>query len=290
MATAAAFAPPDLVVGEGDGFLDLVVRLSAPGLSTVTVHYQTANSSASAGTGCNADYIAKSDFLTFAPGETSKTVRVDLLDCPIVEDYESFTLGLSTPVNATIARPTTQISIFDNGSPVAPTLISITVTPAGPSAVAGTNLQFIATGTYSDASTADVTASATWTSATTSVATIGVSGLAHAASQGTSLIKATIGAVNGSTTLTVTPPTLISIAVTPASPTVAPGGNLQFTATGTNSDGTTVNLTGSVTWFSSRTAVATISTGGLAHAVSRGTTTIRATFGAINGSTLLSVK
>jgi hypothetical protein len=156
--------------------------------------------------------------------------------------------------------------------------------------VAGTNLQFIATGTYSDASTADVTASATWTSATTSVATIGATGLAHAAGQGTSVTKATIGAINGSTTLTVTPPILTSIAVTPASPTVAPGNDRQFTATGTYSDGTTGNLTGSVTWFSSKTALATISVGGLAHAVSKGTTTIRATFGAINGSTLLSVK
>ena len=43
-------------------------------------------------------------------------------------------------------------------------------------------------------------------------------------------------------------PTLTSIAVTPANPTIQFGGTQQFAATGTYSDGSTQNLTGSVTW------------------------------------------
>ena len=39
-------APPDVVVGEGDGHVDLPVTLSAPSASTVSVHYTTANSTA----------------------------------------------------------------------------------------------------------------------------------------------------------------------------------------------------------------------------------------------------
>ncbi len=56
VALPAISAPPDQIVGEGDGYVDLAVRLSAPSASTVTVKYETANLTAGAGTGCNADY------------------------------------------------------------------------------------------------------------------------------------------------------------------------------------------------------------------------------------------
>src|SRR5262249_44380954 len=39
-------APADRIVGEGDGYVDLAVSLSAPSASAVSVHYATANSSA----------------------------------------------------------------------------------------------------------------------------------------------------------------------------------------------------------------------------------------------------
>src|SRR6185369_5392098 len=146
-----------------------------------------------------------------------------------------------------------------------------------------------ATGTYSDNSTAVITGSVTWASATTSVATISTSGLAHGVAVGTSSISATLGAVSGSTVLTVTAATLTSIAVTPANPSIIVGANQQFVATGTYSDSSTAVITGSVTWASGTTAKATISAGGLAHGVAVGTSTISATLGAVSGSTVLTV-
>ena len=83
--------------------------------------------------------------------------------------------------------------------------------------------------------------------------------------------------------------TLTSIAVTPANPSIEVGGTQQFTATGTYSDGSTQNLTGSVTWASSNTGVATINSAGLATAVSAGSTTISATLSGVTGSTTLTV-
>jgi len=54
--------------------------------------------------------------------------------------------------------------------------------------------------------------------------------------------------------------TLVSIAVTPSSPTALEHGAQQFfVATGTYSDGSAANITTMVTWVSSNTAVATIS-------------------------------
>ena len=77
-------APPDLVVGEADGYIDLPVTLSAPGEANVTVNYATANGSASAAgagtTPCYYEdlYEGQTGVLTFTPGVTTQVVRVVL--------------------------------------------------------------------------------------------------------------------------------------------------------------------------------------------------------------------
>jgi len=177
------------------------------------------------------------------------------------------------------------------------TLVSIAVTPTNPSIVKGTTRQFAATGTYTDNSTQDLTASASWSSSNTGVATIsdstGSKGLAASASVGTTTITAAYSGKNETTTLTVTAPTLASITVTPADPSIALGTTKQFTATGTYSDSTTQDLTTSVTWSSSSPGVAAVSnaagTKGLATSVTTGSTTITATSGSVSGYTTLSV-
>ena len=87
--------------------------------------------------------------------------------------------------------------------------------------------------------------------------------------------------------------TLVSIAVTPSTPSLAPGQTQQFTATGSYSDGTSKNLTSTANWLSSNPAVATINTAGLATAVAAGSTTISAAVttsaGTVTGTTTLTV-
>jgi hypothetical protein len=85
-------------------------------------------------------------------------------------------------------------------------------------------------------------------------------------------------------------PALTSIAVTPANQTIQVGATQQFTATGTYSNGSTQNITGSVTWTSSNTSVATITGAGLATAVNPGSTTIMATLSGVSGSAGLTVQ
>jgi len=88
-----------------------------------------------------------------------------------------------------------------------------------------------------------------------------------------------------------TAPTLASIAVTPANPTIQTSTTQQFTATGTYSNNSTQDITSQVTWASSNTAVATINTVGLATAgTGAGTTTISATLGTVSGNTTLTVQ
>jgi hypothetical protein len=108
-----------------------------------------------------------------------------------------------------------------SGTGSAPNLVSLAVTPAAPSILLGNSQQFTATGTFSDGSTQNLTTSVSWSSSTTSVATIsnvsGNQGLASSVATGSTTIAATSGSIGGSTTLTVnSPPPTISI-ISPAS-------------------------------------------------------------------------
>ena len=170
------------------------------------------------------------------------------------------------------------------------TLTSIAVAPANPSIAKGLTQGFTATGTYSNSTTQNLTGSVTWSSNNTAVATIiSTTGVATCvAGSGSATISATSGSISGSTTLTCTAPTLQSIAVTPPNPSVAKGLTQQFSAAGTDTDGSTPTLSG-VSWGSTNTGVATInSTTGVATCVAgSGSTTISATSGSISGSTTL---
>jgi trimeric autotransporter adhesin len=171
-------------------------------------------------------------------------------------------------------------------------LVSIAVIPANASIANGTGQQFAATGTYTDNSTQPLTTSVSWSSSDTTVASIsnatGSNGLANSAGQGTATITATLGTISGSTGLTVTPATLVSIAITPISPAVTDGTTQQFTATGTYTDSSTQNLTASVTWASSDTTIASVSnaagSSGLAKATGVGTTSISAVSGTVTAA------
>jgi Big-like domain-containing protein len=84
-------------------------------------------------------------------------------------------------------------------------------------------------------------------------------------------------------------PTLQSVSITAGNLTIAKGLTTQFTATGTFSDGSTQDVTGSVTWTSLNTGVVTITAGGLAKGVAVGSATIEAASGTVNKSVTLQV-
>ncbi len=168
-------------------------------------------------------------------------------------------------------------------------LVSIIVTPAFPTIAPGTAQQFKAMGTFTDGSTKDITGTVNWSSSDSTKATIGssgpTSGLAHALAAGPSTITASSGSISASTTLTVSHGTLTSITVTPATSTIPLGVAQQFTAVGAFNDGTSQDITNTVTWTSSQPALVSITVSGAATARSTGTVTIIATSGAVSGST-----
>ncbi len=107
-----------VIVGESELYAEFVVRLDAPSNQVVTVNFANANGSAQH----TADYMAQSGTLSFEPGETTRSVRVPLLEDAGQEAGQVFYFILSTPVNATLGTGTQVASIIDNdaasGAPV----------------------------------------------------------------------------------------------------------------------------------------------------------------------------
>jgi hypothetical protein len=79
---------------------NFTVTLTGNTVKTVTVRLQTTNATAVAGS----DYVARSELLNFAPGETTKTIALTVLDDTLPEDTETFLVRLSDATNATITK------------------------------------------------------------------------------------------------------------------------------------------------------------------------------------------
>jgi uncharacterized protein YjdB len=128
----------------------------------------------------------------------------------------------------------------------------------------------------------------TWTSSAAGVATVSATGLVTSVAIGTATITAASGTRTAAAAVTVTQ-AIASVTVTPANPTfTAFGATQQFTAVAR--DASNMTVPGRVfAWSSSTPAVATITSSGLATAVSSGTSTITATTGGVNGTTVMTV-
>jgi len=97
-----ALSVNDVTVTEGDtGTVSALFTVNLSGLTaqTVTVHYATADNTATAGS----DYVATSGTLTFTPGQTSQPVAVSVNGDLVQEATETFFLNLSLAVNAVIS-------------------------------------------------------------------------------------------------------------------------------------------------------------------------------------------
>jgi hypothetical protein len=225
--------------------------------------------------------------------------------------------GISTEFSMKVLRLlgilcTLAITACGNGSikspDFSPKLLSITVTPNPAAAALGDTVQFTATGTCTtppgSASTSQPcgVSDVSWNSSNPSVATINGAGLASTLTSGSTDITATQdGVTSPKVTLTVGPPVLKRLVVTPPGPTtIGLGASQDYKVQGVYSNSQTprdLDNPATITWASSNTTVATVApTSGSTTTASSsgpgkttGTTTISATDGTLTGSSVLTV-
>ncbi len=196
----------------------------------------------------------------------------------------------TTTITASYGGKSATLGLVVEGS----SLVSIKITPQNLKLPATIETQLSAIGTFSDGQELDLTSAATWTSSTPSVATVSnasnTAGVATGMAVGGTTVTAAFSGKSATTALTVTNATLTAITVTPANPAINLGSSETFTAQGSFTDGSTVNITVQVAWSSSDVAVAAISSSGTASSASKGTTTIQASLNGVNGTTVLTVQ
>ena len=156
------------------------------------------------------------------------------------------TIGLDTGLVTIVGQGSTGITATVAGlapegttlTVTAPTLQSIeiddvyeSVDGAAPPVQAGNTLQLFLTGTYSDASDADQTAAAVWSSSDRTVATVSTAGLVTAVSRGTATVTASHSGERDTIEITVTEP-----------PTVAASGATDIGADSATLNGNLVDM------------------------------------------------
>ena len=177
----------------------------------------------------------------------------------------------STAITATSEGKSGTATLNVSTVPVA----SVTVTPATATGVVGGTTTF--TATLRDSANNILTGRAiAWTSGNTAFATVSAAGVATGVAAGSASIIATSEGKSGTAALTVINVPVASVTVSPSTATITVGATQQLAATTKDSAGTI--LTGRVvTWGSSNTAVATVTSSGLVTGVASGSATMTAT-------------
>jgi Ca2+-binding RTX toxin-like protein len=138
--------PPTLSVGgvsvaegqSGSSSVLVTVSLSSPAINAVSVNWATANGTATAGS----DYTAASGSVSFALGDSVKTVSVTILGDGLVEPNETFTVRLTNPVGAAISTGTATVTITnDDAQPV----VTVTASDAAGAEAANDPITFVVT-------------------------------------------------------------------------------------------------------------------------------------------------
>jgi uncharacterized protein (TIGR03118 family) len=117
------FATDEFVISEGSGHIDVTVTRAGDASGSATVNFNTFDESKPTHASQKSDYEIALTRLTFNPGETSKTVRILIVNDNFVEGDETINLALSNPTGSGVgfgSPNAAELKITDNDA-VAPT-------------------------------------------------------------------------------------------------------------------------------------------------------------------------
>jgi acetyl esterase/lipase len=106
------FTAPSVSVSEGGGSVSLQVLRTGPATQPATVQY-----SACCATPPGSAFLLVPGTLTFAPGETLKTIAVTIVDDAVAENNETFTVALTSPENAVLGAGSISVTVVDDDVP-----------------------------------------------------------------------------------------------------------------------------------------------------------------------------
>jgi hypothetical protein len=185
----ASLSPSSLNFGNqvvGTSSSSMAVTLGNTGTASLTITGITASSDFSQGNNCGTSLVVGAQCsvaVIFTPSTTG--TRIGTLTIQDNAGSGTQTVGLT---GAGVQQPT---------------LTSISITPSNATVVLGTPQQFMATGTYSNGSSQNLTNSAVWSSSNTNVATVSAGGLVSGVTTGTIALSAQSGSTISSTTVSV---------------------------------------------------------------------------------------
>ncbi len=250
---ATANAVGTAVITAKSGYATASLALTVSGLTATGISISPSNFSLAAGQQQQLNAIA-----TLADGSTLDVTSLVAWVAPAKVTITPS--GLAVPTGTTAASETVAANFVTTANTYNATATvalgaalaaSLAVYPAGAAVNVGQTVDYAVRATYSDGTAVAPPTSGTpsWSSSNTAVATvIATTGVVTPVSAGASVISVTLGALTASATLTVTAATLKSLSVTPLNTSVASGQSAQLAATAIYSDGSSVDLTDSVTW------------------------------------------
>ncbi|MFK7818047.1 MAG: Calx-beta domain-containing protein [Planctomycetaceae bacterium] len=120
-----SFSPSTVTVNEAAGTVSVNVARTGGVDGTVSVQYATSNVTATAGS----DYSSRSGTLSFADGQSSRSISIPIVNNSVEETLETFRVTLSNPTGgASIGTGEATVTIVDDDEPVIPGTLSITPT------------------------------------------------------------------------------------------------------------------------------------------------------------------
>jgi uncharacterized protein YjdB len=179
---------------------------------------------------------------------------------------------------ATIRATLGEVTASADVSIVAITLDSLALAADTETTHVGTLTAWHVTGHYNDGSISDLTATASWSTSDSAIATVEQPGEIRAMGAGMAMISAAFAGRQASMPLLITSPTLVALRIDADTTTMPADGSQRLTATGVFSDGSTADLTTLVGWYTSDGSLAAVSLG-LVQGISSGTVTISAATG-----------
>ena len=125
---APSISISDITTPDETGVARLVtVSLASTSEQSISVDYSTSNGTATA----TNDYVADNGTVTFTPGQSSLTIPITIVQDNVDEPNETFTVGLTNPVNASISVSTATITITDDEPTPEMTVAGTSITEAG---------------------------------------------------------------------------------------------------------------------------------------------------------------